>query len=169
MRTIGKSKCNSPNIGKRRKENQESKILIRIARIAVGAAVKWQRKFTDKASKGRNTKEEDIHAKEEARYNTRMPACTRCGTRQETKDMQLKISVGFRATHCKNCGEQERVLLAPISYSQDRPSLPHLKKRRGKKEKRRIRNGKESKTAKFAQASYKCTTSEKRKHKQNQK
>ena len=51
----------------------------------------------------------DYHAKEEARYKTRMLACTRCGTHQETKDMQLKISVGFRAIHCKNCGKQERV------------------------------------------------------------
>ena len=46
---------------------------------------------------------------EQANYESRLLACTRCGTTQETKEMQLKVSVGFRAIHCKNCGKQERV------------------------------------------------------------
>ena len=98
------------SIGKGRKENQENKILIRIARIAVGAAVKWKRKLTDKISKGGNKEEEHNHAEEEARYKTRLLACTKRGATQETNGMQLTISAGFRAIHCKNCGKQERVL-----------------------------------------------------------
>ena len=39
-----------------------------------------------------------------------MLTCTRCGAKQETKEMQLKVCAGFRAIHCKNCGKQERVL-----------------------------------------------------------
>ena len=46
---------------------------------------------------------------EEVKYLSRLLACTRCGSEQETKEKQLKIDVGFRAIHCKRCGKQERL------------------------------------------------------------
>ena len=93
----------------RRMQDQGSKIIIRIARVAVGASVRWQRKLTQKRSSGNRNKESNCTS-EEAQYHTRMIACTKCGVLQETKTMQLKNSAGFRAIHCKNCGRQERVL-----------------------------------------------------------
>ena len=93
----------------RRKQDQGSKIIIRIAKVAVGASVRWQRKHTQKGSNGTNI-DESNRISEEAKYHTRMIACTRCGMEQETKGKQLKINAGFRAIHCKNCGKQERVL-----------------------------------------------------------
>ena len=93
----------------RSKQDQGSKIIIRIARVAVGASVRWQRKFIDKASNGTDIEESNC-TEEEVRYKTRMFACTRCSTMQETKGMQLKISAGFRAILCTNCGKQKRVL-----------------------------------------------------------
>ena len=46
---------------------------------------------------------------EKVKYHSRLLACTRCGTEQETKEKQLKCKEGFRAIHCKKCGKQERV------------------------------------------------------------
>ena len=43
-------------------------------------------------------------------YTSRMLACTRCGSQQETSWMQLRYSEGFRAVHCRSCGKQERCL-----------------------------------------------------------
>ena len=152
------------NIGKEKNENQESKLLIRIARVAVGAAVKWKRTFTDKSSKERSTREEGNQKREEGRYKTRMVACTRCGAKQETKEMQLKISAGFRAIHCKNCGKQERVLKNRCSCEAIWHQCPihridppfHASRKGAKRRRRRIekrRSGKESKTAELEQAS----------------
>ena len=92
----------------RSKQDQESKVIIRITRVATGASVRWQRKLSHRAGNGANPEEENC-IKEEVSYNTRMIACTRCSTKQGIKGMQLKISVGFRAIHCNNCGQQERV------------------------------------------------------------
>ena len=146
----------------RKKESQGDTILLRIARVATGATVRWKRALNEKPIREIGIDVNGEEHREEAKYESRMLACTRCGTKQETKDMQLKISVGLRAIHCKNSGKQEqriegsmllRLNLAPMSYPQDRPTFPHLKKRRGKQKKRRRRKGKESKTAKFEQAS----------------
>ena len=93
----------------RSKQDQGTKIIIHIARIAVGASVRWERKITNKDRNGITAKESN-RIDEKATYHTRMLACTKCGTRQETKGMQLKINIGFRAIHCKSCGKQERVL-----------------------------------------------------------
>ncbi len=46
---------------------------------------------------------------DDGKYQSRLLACTRCGSEQETKEKQLKISVGFRAIQCRSCGKQERV------------------------------------------------------------
>lgn len=90
------------------KGNQNRSYLIRIARIAVGATVRWQRKITARSSSDRSPEEGDGIA-ERVLYQTRMIACTRCVEQQETKAKQLKVSAGFRAIHCKRCGRQENV------------------------------------------------------------
>ena len=46
---------------------------------------------------------------EKTHYCSRLLACTRCGTEQETKDKQMRVKAGFRAITCKKCGKQERV------------------------------------------------------------
>ena len=47
--------------------------------------MKWKRTFIESASKGGSAREEGDHTREEARYKTRMLACTKCGAKQETK------------------------------------------------------------------------------------
>ena len=42
-------------------------------------------------------------------YESRTLACSRCGTCQETKWMQLRTTNGYRAIHCKGCKKQETV------------------------------------------------------------
>ena len=42
-------------------------------------------------------------------YESRILACSRCGTCQETKWMQLRTTNGYRAIHCKGCKKQETV------------------------------------------------------------
>ena len=55
--------------------------------------------------------EEGNSKREEAKYESKMLTCTRCGAKQETKEMQLKVCAGLRAIHCnENCGKQERVI-----------------------------------------------------------
>ena len=46
---------------------------------------------------------------DKAHYCSRLLACARCGTEQETKDKQTRVKTGFRAITCKKCGKQERV------------------------------------------------------------
>ena len=41
--------------------------------------------------------EEGNNKREEAKYESIMLTCTRCGATQETKEMQLKVCAGFRA------------------------------------------------------------------------
>jgi len=145
----------------RRKQDRGSKIIIRIARVAVGASVRWQRKLTQKNNNGTSIDESNCTC-EQAKRLTRMLACTRCGMEQETKDKQLKISAGFRAIHCKNCRKQERVFRNKCSckviwhqcpHAQNRPTFPQLQERQRKKEKGPRRTGKKGKAAKLAQAS----------------
>lgn len=60
----------------RSKQDQESKVIIRIARVAVGASLRWQRKLAQKENSGANP-EEGSCTEEEASYKTRMIACAR--------------------------------------------------------------------------------------------
>jgi len=86
-------------------------ILLRIARVAAGAKVRWKRNFAKESRHEEDQKEENARNKDdEVKYESRLLACTRCGEEQETKDKQLKVKEGFRALHCKKCGKQERVL-----------------------------------------------------------
>ena len=47
--------------------------------------------------------------KQKPSYENRILTCSRCGTAQETKWMQLRTANGYRAIHCKNCKKQETV------------------------------------------------------------
>jgi predicted metal-binding protein len=85
-------------------------ILVKLARIAFGAAPRWKRivqmgPANHDGAPGGGTEPED---EDKINYSTRMIACTRCGSRQETRWMQLRTREGFRAVHCRACGRQER-------------------------------------------------------------
>ena len=121
MPTTKRLKQYTSNIGKRQTQaaatedarkdvdNHGNKILLRIARIAIGATVKWDRKFREpEDGESQDGKEQDENH-DKVKYSSRLLACTRCGSLQETKGKQLKVDVGFRAIHCKKCKKQERV------------------------------------------------------------
>ena len=91
------------------------KLLIKLARIAVGAAPRWKRTVVRAVGVGAGPGQEENHESHpsdaEAKYNSRMIACTQCSSWQETKWMQLRTKEGFRAVHCRTCGRQERALV----------------------------------------------------------
>ena len=89
--------------------SQGNKILFRIARIAIGATVKWDRKVRELKDNEIQAGKENDGSRDKVKYVSRLLACTRCGSLQETRGKQLKVDVGFRAIHCKKCGKQERV------------------------------------------------------------
>jgi len=90
-----------------RKEDVNSRIRIRIARIATRTVVKWDR---SRKVQGKEDKQEDRRCSEEKpTYANRILACSRCGTTQETKWMQLRTTNGYRAIHCRGCKKQETV------------------------------------------------------------
>ena len=89
--------------------NQENNHLLRMARIATGTSVRWKRSLKAKFESEEETGTEEKRKEEEATYESRLLACTRCGAKQETTEKQLKINIGFRAIHCNKCGKQERV------------------------------------------------------------
>ena len=89
--------------------NKENKILLRKARIAIGATVKWEREYRGLQDEERQARVDRFKKTNEVRYTSWMIACTRCGSLQETKSKQVKVEAGFRAIHCKRCGKQERV------------------------------------------------------------
>ena len=88
--------------------SQGNKILLRIARVATGASVKRKRTVRTYVGNDNETGNADERKENEAKYQSRLFACTRCGSKQETKEKQLKVNVGFRAIHCKRCGKQEK-------------------------------------------------------------
>ena len=80
---------------------QGNKILLRIARVATGASVKWKRSVRTNVGSENETGNVEERKQDEVKYQNRLLACTRCGSKQETKEKQLKVNVGFRAIHCK--------------------------------------------------------------------
>ena len=72
-------------------------MLVRSARIAKGATVRWKRVL--KESKKQESDDDDTHDPDEESqpYESRMLACTRCGHQQETAWMQLRTVAGYRA------------------------------------------------------------------------
>ena len=89
--------------------SKEDKILLRIARIAIRATVKWDRKYRELKDEEKQARIEIDESQSSFRYASRFLACARCGSLQETRGKQLKVEVGFRTIHCKKCGKQERV------------------------------------------------------------
>ena len=63
------------------------KLRVRKAKLSMGTSVKWTRSKRE----GNDTREEEANEDRPKRiaYETRMLSCTRCGTAQETKWMQL--------------------------------------------------------------------------------
>ena len=90
-------------------EEHDETILLRIARIAYGTAVRWKRETRIKESNEMHMGDTGNGTEEKAQYCSRLLTCTRCGTEQETRGKQLKVKAGFRAIHGKKCGKQERV------------------------------------------------------------
>ena len=82
-------------------------MLVRKARIAKGATVRWKRILSE--NKKQESIDEERHDQDEESqpYESRVLACTRCGRQQETAWMQLRTVVGYRAVYCRNCGKQE--------------------------------------------------------------
>ena len=80
------------------------------------APVKWKRKIAGTqhadAEKGAAAAEEVRHQGSHGQngYQSRSIQCTRCGSSQETRKMQLHTPQGFRDIHCKACGKHERCL-----------------------------------------------------------
>ena len=93
---------------RRGEEQEEGTILLRYARIAAGAAVRWKRNFKAATDVREQGPQPHHPHDEDPRYKSRLLACTRCGHPQETAWMQLRTKQGFRAVHCRRCGKQER-------------------------------------------------------------
>ena len=97
-----------PDQAAKANEEQCDRILLRIARIATGTAVRWKRETKANDNSEMQTGEMEGDKGEKVKYLSRLLTCTRCGSEQETKEKQLKIKAGFRAIHCKRCGKQEK-------------------------------------------------------------
>jgi len=84
-----------------------AKIRIRIARIATRTIVKWGRRR--RSQEEEEGQEEQSDQGQRPTYDSRILYCSRCGTPQETRWMQLRTVKGYRAIHCKRCKRQETV------------------------------------------------------------
>ena len=115
-------------------EQGEKAMLIKLARIAVGATVKWNRIRKQIQERNKEEEDEEQDAIDEVQYTSRQLASTRCGAKQETRWMQLRTKEGCRAVRCRTCGKQERSLkhmpmqgnLASVHPASSRPSDPHI-------------------------------------------
>ena len=89
----------------RRQDDPDTKMRIRIARLATRTVIRWKRVRKPDAD------EEDLEDEERQddapTYGSRILRCARCEAPQETRWMQLGTSVGYRAIHCKDCKKQE--------------------------------------------------------------
>ena len=88
---------------------QGSNILLKIARVATGASVRWKRSVRMNTGRESGTGKDEERKEDEVKYQSRLFACASCGSKQETKEKQLKVNVGSRVIHCKNSGKQDRV------------------------------------------------------------
>ena len=86
----------------------QNKILIKWARTAYGATVRWNRSCKEDVDHGEAGSQEPQPEDDRLGYTSRMLACTRCGAMQETSWMQLRTKEGYRAVHCRSCKKQER-------------------------------------------------------------
>ena len=93
--------------GRETKDNY-NKILLKYARVAVGAAVKWKRVKSSKHEEDPEDQAQQDIEEQKPRYTSRKLRCTRCQATQETRRIQLRTIDGFMAIHCKECGKQER-------------------------------------------------------------
>ena len=90
------------------KEEQRSlKVLVKLARVASGAVVRWHRAIKDNNQQSERRPGPEEQREATPKYRSRMLACTRCNQQQETT-WKLRTAQGFRAVHCRGCGNQER-------------------------------------------------------------
>ena len=94
-----------------RADQGDLKTRIRIARIATRTMVKWER--PRKSQEEGEMQSDQSGPKQKPTYESRTLSCSRCGTAQETKWMQLRTTNGYRAIHCKGCKKQETVSREP--------------------------------------------------------
>ena len=88
--------------------NQETMVmLVRKARLAKGATVRWKRTYAEKKKQEGEESQGEDQEEEGQSYESRMLACTRCGQQQETIWMQLRTILGYRGIHCRVCSKQE--------------------------------------------------------------
>jgi hypothetical protein len=67
-------------------KEQGDRILFRIARVATGTAVRWKREIKANSDCQMQTGKIEGIKGEEVKYHSRLLACTRCGSEQETKE-----------------------------------------------------------------------------------
>ena len=94
--------------GEGKEKQPQEKIRINIAKLSMGATIKWKRNNKQEEEEQRKDEEEQTGKREKKRYTSRMVRCTRCMTSQQTSWMQLRTVEGYRGLHCKGCGRQER-------------------------------------------------------------
>ena len=100
------SNSKAENTYKEFKARGEGTMLVKIAKIAQGATVRWKRK--KKEAQAQIGSDNEKEREEQILYISRLLKCTRCGAPQETWWMQLRTKEGYRGIHCKACGKQER-------------------------------------------------------------
>ena len=86
--------------------NNNDRIIIKLAKIVMGAVVRWKR---SKKQEAREAKEEgDTGQEESIKYLSRLLHCTRCNEPQEAWWMRLRQKTGYRDIHCPGCEKHER-------------------------------------------------------------
>ena len=75
-------------------DQPKAKLRVRKAKLSMGTSVKWTRSKRE----GNDTRKEEANEDRPKRiaYETIMLSCTRCGTAQETKWMQLHTPEGYK-------------------------------------------------------------------------
>ena len=91
--------------GKEQVDDEADKLLIKYARVASGATVRWKRKVAENADshveeQTAEQKQDDQGCQRKKGGYNRMLTCMRCNQPQETKWMQLRTPLGYRAIHC---------------------------------------------------------------------
>ena len=99
----------------------EDTVRVRIARLMTRTVVRWRRKRNNEVQQQQThcdlqqprlteiaVEDQRQHLQQMPKYSNRLIACSRCGEKQETRNIQLRTIVGYRALHCKACKKQER-------------------------------------------------------------